>query len=187
LRYIIDGSRKARHVSPRIQDERRLQKFLLVSVLLHALILARFNAHREIASHGGSTDVLTVTLVKQKSAASPAPAETKLVVEGADVIALQNHSHKTEKLSTRTAQVNRPRHGIASPTASNQTGNRVMSHSPGKAQALLVIDSSGRVGQIHWYQLPAMTPEEFSKLEQRMRQKIYLSNGVEYTVLVDIE
>lgn len=183
-----NGGREWRPASPALQDEHRLLAALVFSALLHAFILTRFSLPREIAQHGDrSSSVLTVTLVTQKPAASLAAPEAKPEAQAVAVIALRNPAKSPQRLSVKTSPASRERNGAAATGASSIRGSQVVSQGRGKLQVLLVIDGSGRVGQIHWYQLPAMTEEEFHKLEQRLRQKIYLPSGVEYTVTEQVE
>jgi hypothetical protein len=57
----------------------------------------------------------------------------------------------------------------------------------GKVQALLLIDERGKVHQIIWQVLPAITEETLQQIEQRLRTKTYLATGKSYTLYEIVE
>lgn len=70
----------------------------------------------------------------------------------------------------------------ADPATSSQE-----SDSASQVQALLLIDADGKVQQIIWNKLPALTEQGLSKMEQRLRQKSYLITGRPYTTTETVE
>ena len=57
----------------------------------------------------------------------------------------------------------------------------------GKVQALLLVDENGKVDQIIWKALPALTEETLQQIEQRLRTKTYLVTGKSYTLYEIVE
>ena len=184
MRYIINGREKGGFSSFFLREKLRLQLYLVLSILLHALILLRLNPPQELARQGAAPSVLTVTLMRPISRTS---LKVNSVVKNGAVISSHHQAKSLQNYAIKPLPVNLERNGVASAVLPEIMGGKVVDRGSGKLKVLLVIDSSGRVGHIHWNQLPAMTKEELNNLEQKLRQKIYLSNGMEYTVIEEVE
>lgn len=165
------------------QDERRFKHALILSLLLHVLVLAYTKPSMDIARRGDTA--LTVTLTTSAETATP-EAIDKSDPDAQDVIALPASPNTPPKQTVKlSAKPERSAQSSAEQAAAKS--GLAMSRGQSKVQALLVIDSLGNVTQIHWKQLPAMTDDELKKIEQRLRQKIYLSNGFQYTVVEELD
>ncbi len=169
--------------SASLQDERSFKTALILSVLLHMLLLAYARPTMELAQRGDK--VLTVSLTSSAETTVPESAE-KSDADAQNVIALPAKPNTRPEQTVRTTV--KPDRG-AQPAEEQIAAKSglVMSRGHSKVQVLLVIDSGGKVTQIHWRQLPAMTDEELKRLEEGLRQKIYLSNGLEYTVIEELD
>lgn len=161
-------------------DDRRLTLAILLSLLVHLAALTYLKPAWEMAQRGDSQGLLKVTLRGEAKAgdqesqaqpmvlaASPTPpiakAETKAIVQTVAAV-----GEKPKK-----------QYGIAVGPAANESNQGL--------SALLLIDASGRVGSIHWKQLPPMTDAALNRLEQRLRSKSYLATGIEYRVVEPLD
>lgn len=165
-----------------LQDERRLRVAFFLSALLHVIVLSYSKPFAAMAQKGGKEIVLTVILPTPTEAPRLPEPKDKPAPEAKKPIILRSPSRVLSQQAIKSPVDQ----GTPKPTAV-VAGSPVISKGHGKVKALLVIDGSGRVKHIHWNQLPAMSDEELIKLEQGLRQKIYLPSGMEHTVIEEVE
>lgn len=168
-----------------VGDRWRLRLASLLSVLVHALVLLWPHAHQtsEI-SQGWMT-------VSFRRISAPPVVESVAVVpqEMADVVLLapdataklKRPKQEPEILPERLANKSKGREPASematdsplqkaapSPGFQNRPPRR-----PGEASVLMMVDGSGRPGQIFWDRLPALTDEQLRLIEARIRDYRY--------------
>lgn len=147
----------------------------MASIVLHAVTLSYLQPAWDQSRRGDRQGVIEATLRPTSE-----PAE-RLVANAAPSITNAQALPLTRKIALRPSPAVDVRHdferqlGVNVNAAANQGARQL--------GALLVIDAAGRVGPIHWKQLPPMTDDALRRLEQRLRQKSYPAIGVEYTVI----
>ncbi|HEY8096518.1 MAG TPA: hypothetical protein VIE65_10570 [Methylobacter sp.] len=180
---------------------------LFFSILLHFTVLVFLNPARPV-NVLKSDIVLTVSLAPAPNSAiiEPASAEKPL----SEPIEEQPEITK-EKPEIEQMTIEKPISSSPQKTTTNPANNHVIdiqnslsgkevkstpsdptirsqeSDSASQVQALLLIDADGKVQQIIWNKLPAITEEGLSKMEQRLRQKNYLITGKSYTTTETVE
>jgi hypothetical protein len=166
----------------RHQDKRRLRLALAVSVLLHAILLLAWQPAPKPWKPVDSA-VLTVLL----RGVPPVPAsDPGTQQENTSVVLTQDGPAPAAFLVPPQA----PLQGVIVPPAADPqpapaatpapvalqpTPGRVSTSAPAAVgvTVLLVVDAEGRVGQIYWDQLPALTDEQLRRVEAGIRQKTY--------------
>ncbi len=183
------------HAEWKQEDEKRFQLTLGFSVLLHALLLLAWKLPPQVwkaADHAVLTVVLrgAAPLAQSSPAASepkqdvtvlvqkePAPAAfsvlPKPVVQGAPA--------PPAPRPQPTASVSQAR------VASQATVGRLSNAPPAPVgvTVLLVIGGDGRVGQILWDKLPALTDDQLRRVETVIRQRTYAA-GQTLNEIVDV-
>ncbi len=167
----------------------RLIQALVVSLAIHAVILAmKFHLPPPSQLNGGTA--MSVTLIS--------PME---VVSGSVQAVLQETGKKSEQSiltqksastfdvgargtkaqqSTQVQQIELKKSGAAKLIQSDAGANTVSGaesryvHKPGEARVILEVNSDGQIGQIIWDLLPAMTDEQFNRLEAALRKRGYV-------------
>ena len=174
-----------------VDGNERFYGALVFSLALHVLILALWLPQYRAALETGSSELTAI--LSQPAAASvpalpmqadfrsrnserelltiPAPSsvaiQTKSIVNGAD--ARQNSTHE---LTTKPDAAARP---TVSDAAASGGESRV-ARKPGEARVVMEIRDDGQVGQLIWDLLPALTDEQFNKLETAIRAHFQLES-----------
>lgn len=151
--------------------ERRLATAILSSALAHALVLSYLQPSWERVPRGS---VINASLIQRHDGPSSRIAAT----DAKPVQALRQAPPQVTSVRDKP------------PVASPQPGANIRNaadQSRRGLSVLLVIDADGRVGPIHWNQLPPMTEETLRRIEQVLRQKTYPSMGLEYTLIEPVE
>lgn len=181
---LIPAPGRRRQLDRGHQDKRRLRLALAVSVLLHAILLLAWKPAPKPWKPADSA-VLTVLLrgpaplpasqpgTQQEQASvvltqdSPAPAAFSVPpqappLQGA-IVPPAAHPQPAPAAAT------------PAPVALQPTPGRVSNSAPAAVgvTVLLVVGEEGRVEQIYWNQLPALTDEQLRRVEALMRQKTY--------------
>ncbi|MCX7150510.1 MAG: hypothetical protein NTY05_14075 [Rhodocyclales bacterium] len=175
-------------------DEKRFHLTLGLSVLLHAALLLAWKLPPQVwkaADHA----VLTVVLrgAAPLAQSSPATAEHQpdvaLLVQKDPAPATFSVPPKALVPGAVVPPAARQPMLVASPArmAVQPTPGRLSTSDPAAVgvTAMLVIDADGRLGQIFWDKLPALTDEQLRRVETVMRQKTYAA-GRTFNELVDV-
>ena len=171
--------------------DERLIRALVFSVVVHlALLLFWVPQHLQARQTGSS--VLTVMLSKpadrpsgsiQQPVVSPqqgkaveyltskAVTDLHVLVEPANVDPAKQRAMSAEAVSKAPGGEQ-----TATPQAAASGGEYRSARRPGEARVALEIGEDGRVGQILWYQLPAMTDEQLFRLEATIRERYKLQS-----------
>jgi hypothetical protein len=178
---------------------------LLLSVLAHlaTMVFLRLPI-TPIALEGRK--VLTVILLPRQNAsapkAEPPPVPEPAVQEAPAAVTVRPEPPKAEspKPAPITSSRQEQHKTNAAPASEIQPMKQELRALPadpvdenqqiqtaGKAQAVLLVDENGTVGQIIWQQLPAVSEEELQEMERRLRQHAYMARGKQYTVPESIE
>jgi hypothetical protein len=183
---------------PASPDERRLWTSLCLSALLHAAFFIYLKPMPLPGEQGDRRSVLSVSLAPSAAVASRSleasvaetaglesvtPAASKL--SAADRREFQPPKPETEAHKVELANI-APKAAISKQPITS-AGIQVAAPARGKVVALLVIDGSGRVQDIGWNELPAMTDDQLRQLERRIRQKTYFATGRQYTTTDSVE
>ena len=142
---------------------------LACSVLLHASALWWTPARLPARS---ATGPLQVTL----RSTPPVQAAVAVAVVAANVL--------TQRTLPAPA-VHRQRQPEPAPPQAVPAPRRAL---PGEARVLVIIDERGRPGQLIWNYLPALTTEQFQRLERGVRQRTYASvpRGTALNEVIDV-
>lgn len=181
------------HAEWKHDDEKRFQITLGLSVLLHAVLLLAWKLPPPLwktADHA----VLTVVLRGAASLAPSAPAEAEkkgevsVLVQPAPATFSVPPKPATQAVAEPSAA--RPQSAqIASPArvAPQPTQGRPSNAIPAPVgvSVMLVIGGDGRVRQIIWDQLPALTDEQLRRVEAAIREKAY-APGQTITEIFDV-
>ncbi len=163
-------------------DKWRLQLTLAISITLHAVLLFAWKLPselRKVTEH----QILTVILrgaTAVDSGAKPLAQEREVTILVRKSVQSPSFSvpSKPEVRTPAAVVSNRPQ-----PAAPGRQGQLADQSSPGRASnsspapvgvaVLLVIGSDGRVTQIFWNKLPALTNEQFHRVEAAIQAKSY--------------
>ncbi|MCX7156136.1 MAG: hypothetical protein NTW45_06805 [Rhodocyclales bacterium] len=183
------------HAEWKHDDEKRLHVTLGLSVLLHAVLLLAWKLPPQVwraADHA----VLTVVL---RGAAPLAPSSSPAVEQLHDVAVLVQKHAAPAAFSVPPRELAKP--AVAPPAVRPQPAPAV-SQARVSTQATqgaplnrnssvvgvtvtLVIGADGRIRQMFWDQLPALTDEQFRRVEAAMREKTYAA-GRTLNEVVDV-
>jgi hypothetical protein len=172
------------HAEWKQDDEKRLQFTLGFSILLHLVLLLAWKLPPQVwkvADHA----VLTVVL----RAAAPLPPSTQAPEKKQDVAVLVQKDPapatfsvppKTLVAGTVAPAVAHPQLSLAATPARvavQPTPGRPSNAAPAPVgvTVMLAIGEDGRVQQIYWDQLPALTDEQLRRVETAIRSKTYAS------------
>ena len=150
---------------------------LLLSAVLHGAVLFAWKMPWKAPAKGHGKGAVTVTLKGPTAPPRELPdSRVEPVVEARPTrpapTVLAQRAVPTPAVKTATPAAVRPPISAGSPLGA--VGNTsVTSRGLGRVTVILVVDPSGRVGEIHWNELPAMTNESLLRLEARLRQRVY--------------
>jgi hypothetical protein len=167
------------------EDEKRFQRSLGLSVLLHAMLLLAWKLPPPVwkaADHAVLTVILrgVAPMAHSADAASEKkPDQSLLVKKEPAPVAIP-----LPATVTATMQVPSPVPAVRPPAAlPGSPGRLAPKAAPGRLSAaapapvgvpvLLVIGSDGRANQIYWNTLPALTDEQLRRVEAAIRLKTY--------------
>jgi hypothetical protein len=176
-------------------DEKRFQRTLGLSVLLHALLLLAWKPPPQIwkaADHAVLTVVLrgVAPLAQSSPAAVAQKQDVAVLVQQQPAPATFSVPPKPAASGTSAPSATRPQSTPAASPArvvAKPTPGRLSNAPPAAigVTVLLVIDGNGRVGQIFWDKLPALTDDQFRRLEAVIREKTYTA-GQTLNEIVDV-
>ena len=183
------------HAEWKHDDEKRLHVTLGLSVLLHAVLLLAWKLPPQVwkaADHA----VLTVVLRGAAPvAASTPPAaepvhEVAVLVQKPPAVATFSVPPKPAAQPAAVPPAVRPQPGPAASQArlaTQPTPGRPSNSIPSVVgvAVTLVIGADGHVRQMFWDQLPALTDEQFRRVEAAIREKTYAA-GQTLNEVVDV-
>ena len=166
--------------------ETRFRIALLVSAALHAVVLGFWNQTKPV--NPGGKRPLTVNFSPRSGPAERVMSEPRVKEEKLPPSVLVQASTRPTDVEFHIAPP--PQKTVPAPVAigvPSRTEARSHAMPAGMVEVLLTIDEDGKPRDVIWSKLPALTREEFRRLEQAMRQKSYPSFGRTYTVTEVIE
>lgn len=183
------------HAEWKHDDEKRLHVALGLSVLLHAVLLLAWKLPPQVWK-AADRAVLTVVL---RGAAPMAPSSPPVVEQPHEVAVLvQKHpapaafsvppKPAAQVPAARPAARPQPSPALGPARLSTQATQGMplnRNSSVGGATVTLVIGADGRIRQMFWDKLPALTDEQFRRVEAAMREKTYAA-GQTLNEIVDV-
>lgn len=165
-------------------DERRFRVTLGLSLAIHAVLLLAWKLPPPAWKPVDSA-VLTVVL---RGATTAVPVSVPVPEPPRDVPVLVQKDSDLARFSVppkpQTPAPAAPVPPRLQPKAGGEPGRIVGKPSPGRVTAvapaavgysvMLVTDGEGRVGQIYWDKLPALSDEQLRKVERALRARKYL-------------
>lgn len=183
-----------RHDEWKHEDERRFKVTLVVSAVLHALILLTWKIPPQMRNAVDST-VLTVVLRGTSSSATvsvtqrdqekrPDDEPPVLGLKAPEPVVLPSQRYATSMapIATKSGTT-----GDAGRLAKQATPGAVVNVPPRPAgvTVMLVIGGDGRVNEIYWSTLPALTDEQLRRVERAIRGRAYMP-GQTVTEVFDV-
>ena len=167
-------------------ENRRLRAAFFISVLLHLGILW-FWWHKPAPAQAISHGSLEVSFLQAAQPVKISPPVPVVVPEAPPLLVTKTPKATEFAVTIKPLDVppTKPASpSVVDPTAAPSDGEPLKaSPAPGKlkrpvlrtgeASAVMVVDSSGRVGVIFWNRLPALTDEQMQIVETRIRQRRY--------------
>ena len=150
-----------------------LWRAALFSILIHAALLFWWKLPSNPANRGGNLP-LTVYIkpsVADSNASVPAPMADSINAAVATVISKKVPSVKIVPQQESTAST------IEAKTTPPAGGDRQPNLEKGGASLTMVVDAKGHIHDLIWQELPAMTTEQFTELERRIREEKRLATG----------
>lgn len=172
-----------RHDEWKQYDEKRFQFSLGLSIVLHAVLLLAWKLPPPVwkaADHAVLTVILRGVVpvaINADVASEKKPDKTVLLKKEPAPVAIPLPAKLPAPVSSPQLPVRAPDAQAGSPgrLATKAAPGRLSAKAPAPVgfPVLLVIGSDGRVNQIYWNTLPALTDEQLRRVEAAIRLKTY--------------